>query len=71
MRNQNLKQIFAVPFVLAVLSAAGLTAALIGDDVWDAFSWLALTIPAAICFYFPIWRSVSKTTPAKRARQKS
>lgn len=71
MRNQSLRQIFTIPCVLAVLSAVGLTAALLGDDVWDAFSWLALAIPAVICFYFPIWRSLSKTAPARRSGQRS
>lgn len=42
---------FAVPIVLGLLSAIGLTAALLGDGLWDALSWLALGVPiAAIAF---------------------
>jgi hypothetical protein len=40
-----LRRIFLVPAVLAVLSTAGLAAALFGDDAWDVASWMALAIP--------------------------
>ena len=39
---------FRIPILLAVLSAAGLTSALLGDGIWDGLSWLALGVPAII-----------------------
>ncbi|AHZ71064.1 hypothetical protein OU5_3985 [Pseudomonas mandelii JR-1] len=34
--------------MIALLSAAGLFAALLGDGVWDALSWLGLGVPAVL-----------------------
>ncbi|WP_447794905.1 MULTISPECIES: hypothetical protein [Pseudomonas] len=45
-RQSNFWKVFATPTVIALLSAAGLFAALLGDGVWDALSWLGLGIPA-------------------------
>ncbi|CAG8869075.1 hypothetical protein PS726_05608 [Pseudomonas fluorescens] len=47
-RQSNFWKVFAIPTVIAVLSAAGLFAALLGDGVWDSLSWLGLGIPAAL-----------------------
>lgn len=55
-RRQSLRQIFAIPTVLALLSAVGLVSALVGDGVWDVLSWLTLAVPIAIgayCFARP------------------
>ena len=53
MRNhRTLRQIFAAPIVVGLLSVVGLVAALIGDGWWDALSWLALTLPVLLyCFF--------------------
>jgi hypothetical protein len=46
-------QVFAVPTVLGALSAIGLIAALLGDNVWDVVSWLSLGVPClAIAWYW-------------------
>jgi hypothetical protein len=45
-------QVFAVPIVLGVLSAVGLVAALLGDNVWDAVSWLTLGLPCVVMAWF-------------------
>ncbi len=50
--RQSLSQMFSVPAVLALLSAVGLVAALVGDGAWDALSWLTLAAPAAVPVYF-------------------
>ena len=50
--RQSLSQMFSVPAVLALLSAVGLIAALVGDGAWDALSWLTLAAPAAVPVYF-------------------
>jgi hypothetical protein len=34
------------------LSTVGLLAALIGDDVWDAISWVSLAIPFVLFVFF-------------------
>ena len=47
-RQSNFWKVFATPTVIALLSAAGLFSALLGDGVWDALSWLGLGIPAAV-----------------------
>ena len=43
--RQSKRQIFAAPAVVGVLSAVGLTAALLGDGVWDGLSWITLLVP--------------------------
>lgn len=50
-RRQTLWQIFAIPLLLALLSAVGLVSALVSDGVWDALSWLTLAVPIAIGVY--------------------
>ena len=47
-RQSNFWKVFATPTVIALLSATGLFAALLGDGVWDALSWLGLGIPAVL-----------------------
>jgi hypothetical protein len=45
-RQSSFWKVFATPLVIALLSAAGLFAALLGDGVWDALSWVGLGVPA-------------------------
>ena len=40
--------IYRVPLFIAVVSVVGLSSALLGDGMWDALSWLALTVPVAL-----------------------
>ncbi|RJX82988.1 hypothetical protein [Pseudomonas sp. LS-2] len=37
---------FAKPTWIALLTAVGLFAALLGDDGWDVLSWVGMAIPA-------------------------
>ena len=46
--RQTIGQILAIPGALAVLSAAGLIFALVEDGIWDALSWVALSIPIVL-----------------------
>lgn len=48
--------IFRWPLLIAVLTAVGLLAALVGDDGWDALSWALLAVPVALCGYFSFAR---------------
>ncbi|VVM83638.1 hypothetical protein PS862_04861 [Pseudomonas fluorescens] len=47
-RQSNFWKVFATPTVIALLSGAGLFAALLGDGLWDALSWLGLGVPAVL-----------------------
>ena len=46
--RQTLGQIFLMPAILGVLSASGLIFALVEDGIWDALSWMALTLPIVL-----------------------
>jgi hypothetical protein len=48
----GVRRVFAIPLQLALLSAIGLLAALIGDDLWDALSWLGLGVPVAVILWY-------------------
>ncbi|MEB6588592.1 DUF4175 domain-containing protein [Pseudomonas asiatica] len=49
-KSRSTWQIFAWPGLIAVLGAAGLFAALLGDGAWDALAWLGLGVPAWLGF---------------------
>lgn len=46
--------IWTIPLILAVISGMGLLAALNGDRLWDALSWLSLGIPLIVGAYYLI-----------------
>jgi len=50
--RRTLRQVFAAPLALALVTVAGLLAALAGDGAWDALSWIALGIPLATLVVF-------------------
>jgi hypothetical protein len=60
---RTLWQIFAAPLALSVITGAGLAAALTGDGIWDALSWIALSIPLATLVVFVF---LSRRRPAAR-----
>lgn len=45
---QSRRSIFAAPLLVAVVSIVGLVAALTGDGMRDAVSWVALGLPIAV-----------------------
>ena len=47
-KSQSTGRIFAWPALIAVLSAAGLFAALLGDGMWDALAWVGLGVSASL-----------------------
>lgn len=47
-RQSSFWKVFGTPTVIALFSAGGLFAALLGDGVWDALSWFGLGIPAVL-----------------------
>lgn len=64
-------RLWGAPIALAVVSAVGLIAGLVGDGVWDALSWLGLGLPVAVCVWFGWARRVRLTrnaAPSHRPR---
>lgn len=53
--QRPLSRIFAIPLALGLVSAVGLIAALVGDDIWDMIGWLGLGIPLAVTVWC-LWR---------------
>ena len=58
--RQSLRQIFAVPALIALASAMGLVGALVGEGVWDVVSSLCLAIPAIIFCACVAWKKIAK-----------
>jgi hypothetical protein len=56
-RQSNFWKVFSTPLVIALLSAAGLFAALLGDGIWDALSWVGLGVPAVLAIRGLLQRS--------------
>jgi hypothetical protein len=50
-RGATVRRIFRIPLLLGLLSAIGLVSALLGDDLWDALSWLGLGLPVAVILW--------------------
>jgi hypothetical protein len=53
---EGVRRIWAVPTGLAVATALGLTAALIGDGWADLLSWASLAVPAIVMIRFALKR---------------
>lgn len=53
--RQTLRQIFAAPLVIGVLSTIGLISALVGDGLWDGLSWLSLAVPCLLFVGYIAW----------------
>ena len=49
-------RIWAMPLLLAILTAIGLVAALLGDGVWDAVSGVTLGAPVAVGAWYGLRR---------------
>ncbi|WP_022721073.1 hypothetical protein [Rhodopseudomonas sp. B29] len=58
-RHRTLRQIFAWPLLIAILSMVGLLSALLGDGIWDGLSWATLAVPVLlyVAFYVAARRS--------------
>ena len=57
--HRTLRQIFALPVVIGILSTVGLVAALVGDGWWDGLSWASLSLPVLLYVYFFIRRQAT------------
>lgn len=48
MKRSTFWKVFAHPTWIAVLTGAGLFAALLGDGWWDSLAWVGMAIPALL-----------------------
>ncbi len=46
--------IYRIPLLIGLVSAFGLTSALLGDGAWDVLSWLLLAVPVGLAMIY--WR---------------
>jgi hypothetical protein len=63
--------VFGQPILWAVVSAIGLLAALLGDGVWDALSWIMLGAPVVVILRHaarPAAGSCSNGAPPRSSR---
>lgn len=61
--NSVFLHVFGKPIILALVSMAGLIAALVGDGVLDAVSWIALGYIVAVTVWY-VW--IAKQPRRKR-----
>lgn len=61
--NSVFLHVFGRPMILALISMAGLIAALVGDGLLDVVSWIALGYIVAVTVWY-VW--IAKETPRKR-----
>jgi len=54
--HRTLRQIFAMPILIGILSTVGLLAALVGDGWWDGLSWASLSLPVLLYLFFIVRR---------------
>lgn len=60
-RRDSTAAIWAWPIAVALVSTAGLIAALVGDGPLDVVSWLGLGVPVAVSVWF--WTRRQRATP--------
>ncbi|RTM11753.1 MAG: hypothetical protein EKK33_20200 [Bradyrhizobiaceae bacterium] len=46
--HRSVWDVFRWPLLVGVVCGAGLGVALVGDGLWDAISWLALSLPVIL-----------------------
>ena len=63
-RNSVFLHVFGKPVLLALISMAGLVAALVGDGIWDLVSWITLGFIVAVTVWY-VWFA----KPASRKRR--
>ena len=51
-KRGRFRRLWGAPIVLALLSLAGLIAALIGDGLYDAASYLSLAVPLVVIWWY-------------------
>jgi len=63
------RDIFLMPFLIGIISTAGLASALLGDGVWDTVSWITLGLPVAVAAFFILkWQQGQVAHPLEESR---
>jgi len=62
--SQSFRQIYGPVIVIALITLYGLLSALLGDGLWDALSWVALSIPL---FVIALKYMKGKRSPTRRS----
>ena len=65
--RRSFGEILRVPVLLSIITSAGLLSALLGDGVWNALSWVALSIPLAVIVFYAT-RPMRKDHSRRRER---
>jgi hypothetical protein len=52
MTHFPVKVIYRMPMMLGFVTVVGLLSALLGDGIWDSFSWVLLGVPLVTCVFF-------------------
>lgn len=52
----SFRRVYGPAVILAAITFCGLLSALLGDGIWDAASWCALTVPLAVLVW-KVWFS--------------
>ncbi len=55
------RKVYGSALIVAVITLCGLVSALLGDGLWDEFSWVALATPLFVI----VWK-YSRATPGGR-----
>lgn len=55
--NRSFLRLWGGPILFGVLTVIGLVSALVGDDVWDYLSAVALGMPVAACAWYGLRRN--------------
>lgn len=50
-------RVWRIPFILALVTAFGLLAALLGRGIWHVAAWFALACPILVTAYFGLKRN--------------
>ena len=56
------RDVWTIPVLLGLLTAIGLTSALLGDGIWDVVSWCALALPLVAVVCMPALEPVQKSS---------
>jgi hypothetical protein len=52
MPSSSSRRAWFAPMGIALICAAGMVSALLGDGLWDVLSWFALALPILVCVFF-------------------
>jgi hypothetical protein len=54
-RQSQFWTIYSTPILLVLVTSIGLLSGVLGDGVWDAVSWIGLSIPVAVIMRFVLY----------------